>query len=254
VEAIQLNNVMPLHRYACRGIEVTPNPPRVGEVTTFALALQNTGPESITVNRIQFRVAAFGMVVGWEQLPAIEDLLLPSHARQAVEIQWTPTMGGHRCVRATIEADVLSHPLRLGRNLSVIEATSDQRRWHVPFRLGNPDNERKPVTLELGGDHPESVDVQVLINGQLVQTGRPVWLNAREEVDAHLMLRARTAEAIQTVQTVEAFIEGRFIDGIQVEVARPAFLFRPALMQPEIAQRAEALDYAETASMLANSF
>ena len=46
-----------------------------------------------------------------------------------------------------------AQPLRIGRNLEVIESTADRRTWQVPFRLGNPENERMPVTLELGGDN-----------------------------------------------------------------------------------------------------
>ena len=109
MEAIQFNDATRMHRYACQGISVNPNPPRVGEVTTLALALKNTGLEAITINRIQFMVAAFGMGLGWEQLPPIEHLILladPQHVED-VAMQWTPTKGGHRCVRVTIEADVL---------------------------------------------------------------------------------------------------------------------------------------------------
>ena len=110
MEAIQFNDATRMHRYACQGISVNPNPPRVGEVTTLALALKNTGPEAITINRIQFMIAAgFGMGLGWEQLPPIEHLILPADPQHVedVAVQWTPTKGGHRCVRVTIEADVL---------------------------------------------------------------------------------------------------------------------------------------------------
>src|SRR5260221_14086799 len=156
-----------MHRYACQGISVNPNPPRVGEVTTLALALKNTGPEAITINRIQFMVAAgFGMGLGWEQLPPIEHLILPADPQHVedVAVQWTPTKGGHRCVRVTIEADVLPQPLRIGRHLEGIGATADRRTWHVPFRPRNPENERMPVRLELGGAKADGGDAGALIN------------------------------------------------------------------------------------------
>src|SRR5215469_6736505 len=118
VEAIQLNGAARMHRYACQGLNVNPNPPRVGEVTTLALALKNTGPGAITINRIQFMVAGFGMGLGWEQLPPIDRLTLPADSQhiEDVAVQWTPTKGGHRCVRVTIESDVLPQPLTIGRN------------------------------------------------------------------------------------------------------------------------------------------
>jgi len=242
VEAIQLNGVTRIDRYACRSISVNPNPPHVGEATTLALALKNTGLEAITINRIQFMVAAFGMGVGWEQLPPIEHINLPADPQyiEEVAVQWTPTRGGHRCVRVTIEADVLPQPLRIGRNLQVIESTADRRTWQVPFRLGNPENEHMPVMLELGGDNADGVDATVLINGRPVHTGRPVWLNAREEVDARLVLRARTQEAIGALKTVEAYIQGRFIDGIQIEVYRPVYTSSYPMIEPETGMRSEA--------------
>lgn len=241
MEAIQLSSVTLLDRYACRSISVNPSPPRVGEATTLALAFKNTGPEAITLNRIQFLVAAFGMGLGWEQLPAIEHLCLPADPQhvEEVAVQWTPTRGGHRCVRVTIESDVLPQPLRIGRNLEVIESTADRNTWHVPFHLGNPENKRMPVTLELGGDNTDGVDAIVLINGRPVHRGQPVWLNAGEAVDARLLLRARTHEAIGAVKTVEASIQGRFIDGIQIEVYRPAFIIRSPLRGPEPGMRSK---------------
>ncbi len=253
MEAIQLNNAPLMHRYACQGITVNPNPPRVGEVATLALALKNTGPEAITINRIQFMVAGFGIGLGWEQLPPIEHIILPADPQHVedVAVKWTPTRGGHRCVRVTIEADVLPQPLRIGRNLEVIESTADRRTWQVPFRLGNPENERMPVILELGGDNADGVDVVVLINGRPVGAGRPVWLHAREEVEARLLLRARTEEAISALKTVEAHIQGRFIDGIQVEVYRPAYTSRRPMMEPELEMRAEAESINEPAVILA---
>ncbi|HKF37980.1 MAG TPA: hypothetical protein VKB35_13880 [Ktedonobacteraceae bacterium] len=253
MEAIQLNGAARMHRYACQGLNVNPNPPRVGEVTTLALALKNTGPGAITINRIQFMVAGFGMGLGWEQLPPIEQLTLradPQHVED-VAVQWTPTKGGHRCVRVTIESDVLPQPLTIGRNLEVIESTADRRTWHVPFRLGNPENEGMPVTLELGGDDAGGVDAMVLINGRPVGRGRAVWLNAREEVEARLVLHARTEEAISALKTVEAHIQGRFIDGIQVEVYRPAYSSGRPVMEPDLEMRSAAESVNEPAAILA---
>lgn len=234
MEAIELSSVIP-RRYACRSISVTPSPPRVGEATTLALAFKNTGPEAITLNRIQFMIAAFGMGLGWEQLPVIEHLCLPADPQHVEEVaaEWTPTRGGHRCVRVVIESDVLPQPLRIGRNLQVIESTADRSAWHVPFHLGNPENERMPVMLELGGDNTDGVDAIILINGRPVDRGQPVWLDAGEAVDARLRLHARTHEAIEAVKTVEASIQGRFIDGIQIEVYRPAFISRSPMREPE---------------------
>src|SRR5260221_9756293 len=214
-----------MHRYACQGISVNPNPPRVGEVTTLALALKNTGPEAITINRIQFMIAGFGMGLRWEQLPPIEHVILPANPQHVehVAVKWPPTRGGHRCLRVTIEADVLPQPLSMGCNLQVIESTADRRSWQVPFRLGNPENERMPVTLELGGDNTDGVDAVVLINGRPVGAGQPVWLNAREEVEARLVLHTRTEEDIKALKTGETHIQGPLIYGIQGERYRPAY-------------------------------
>jgi hypothetical protein len=72
------------------------------------------------------------------------------------------------------------------------------------------------------------VAIHAVVNGRLVRPGEPIWLNAREEVGAELLVQARTTAEIDRVTTVEATIEGRFIDGIQVVVHRPAITVRGA--------------------------
>src|SRR5260370_6466510 len=102
----------------------------------------------------------------------------------------------------------------MGCNLEVIESTADRRTWQVPVRLGNPENERMPVTLELGGDNADGVDAVVLINGRPVGAGRPVWLNAREEVEAPLVPHARTRGALTAPKNVAAHIQRPVIHGL----------------------------------------
>ncbi len=223
--ALQLNGGTLPHPYASQSLIVTPNPPRVGEATTLALTMKNSGPTPLTIKRIEFFVAAFGVGVSWEQLPTIEQFTLPvdpTHETRAA-IEWTPTYGGHRCVRALVHSDVLPRPLRIGRNLQVIEASADCQTWHIPFHLGNPEKERRPITLEFGNALDE-LEALVVVKGRLHRAGDPIWLNAGEETEAQIILKARTLDAIYSIKTVEAHIDGRFIDGIQVEVRRPAFI------------------------------
>src|SRR5260370_42392496 len=119
----------------------------------------------------------------------------------------------------------------MGCNLEVIESTADRRTWQVPVRLGNPENERMPVTLELGGDNADGVDAVVLINGRPVGAGRPVWLNAREEVEARLVLHARTEGAVRALKTVEAHIQGRLIGGLPGGRYRPTHTRSASVME-----------------------
>lgn len=234
MQAIELTRTTPLDRYACRSLRVEPNPPQVGEATTLALAFKNPGLAVVTLTRIQFLVAEFGMGLGWEQLPVIEDIHLPADPEhvEEVAVQWTPTRGGHRCVRVTVESDVFPEPLRIGRNLHVIQSAAERRAWQVPFQLGNPENERMPVLLELGEEPADGVEAIILVNGRPVLRGQPVWLGAHEAVEARLLLHARTPQAIGAVKTVEASIQGRFIDGIQIEVYRPALIGRYPMREP----------------------
>jgi hypothetical protein len=141
--------------------------------------------------------------------------------------QWTPQMGGHRCVRANIFIEQLPQPLRIGRNLHVIEAEAEMIRWQVPFRLGNPERERKPVVLTVEQDNPREVLATIMVKERIVHVGEPIWLAAGEEVDAILLLRARTRSAIESINNIEASIDGRLIDGIQIIVQRPAQLQHP---------------------------
>ena len=89
-------------------------------------------------------------------------------------------------------------------------------------RLGNPEDQPAPLVLAVAGADPALVEARLLTGGRLVRAGQPVWLNPREEVDAALILRARSDAALDVVHTVEATIAGRLVDGIQVVVRRPA--------------------------------
>lgn len=237
MEAIQLVDHIPRpHRYASGGLIVMPNPPRVGMAATIALYLKNTAAGPTTVTRIETMVAQFGMGVRWEPLPTVGPLHLPADPNhiEEVKMRWIPLKGGHRCVRAHIHTDMLPGPIMVGCNLHVIEAEAEQTGWHIPFRLGNPEDRRMPVALDIGGSDTAEVAVHAVVNGRLLHPGQPVWLNAREEVDAELFVRTQTAAAIDRVVTVEATIEGRFIDGIQVVVhwpvkrERSVYSFTPA--------------------------
>jgi hypothetical protein len=230
MEAMQLNQFdHHRQRYASRNIIVSPNPPQVGTPTTIELQLQNPGPEAFTISRIETKVAQFGMGVTWEELPQLGPFHLPANPAHVEKItqQWTPLVGGHRCVRASIFIDHLPQPLCIGRNLQVIEAEAEMVRWQVPFRLGNPEQERKPVILTVEQDHPREVLAMVMVKERIVHIGEPIWLAAGEEVDALLLLRARTHSAIESINNIEASIDGRLIDGIQIIVQRPAQLQHP---------------------------
>ncbi len=235
MQAIQLNDRMRINAYACRGISVTPNPPQVGVPTTIALYLKNPDTRPATVTRIETMIAQFGMGLAWEQLPVVGPFQLPADSNhiEEVNLQWTPQTGGHRCVRANIYIETLPQPLHTGCNLHVIESEAERSMWHVPFRVGNPGAERAPVALEIGGQNLDGLMARVMVGQRMVRPGELVWLNPEEEVDAQLLLRARTPDAIESIHTVEAFINGRFIDGIQVEIHRPAFVARPIMSHAE---------------------
>lgn len=237
MKALQLNTRVRPHPYASYSLTVNPNPPRVGEVTTLALALRNSGPDPVTVNRIEFKVAGFGMGLQWEELPPISPVHVPVDPDHDYEvaIQWTPTKGGHRCVRGAIYIEGAPHPIHVGRNLDVIEAMADQDTWHIPFQLGNPETERKPVMLEIGKTGRE-LHAMLVVRGRLQPAGRPIWLNPGEVIDAQLILKARTLEQINDAQAVEAYIDSKLIDGIQVVVHRPAFV-QPSVPRREPVER-----------------
>jgi hypothetical protein len=229
--------IVPNHRpaqarpYAWGNIEVTPDPPRVGEVTRISFPLANTGSGELVVEQIDVRIAQFGMGVPWEQLDPIGPFVLPpdaSHVEEAT-VEWIPTQGGHRCVRASIQVRDLPMPLLVRRNLEVIRAGELESQWRVPFRLGNPDAARAPIVLQVGGNEAmPRTETAVRIAGRIVAPGRPVWLEPGETVEGELVLGALPGPALDTVQTVEAYAGGRLIDGIQVEVKRPALTRRQA--------------------------
>jgi hypothetical protein len=210
--------------YAWGNIEVNPDPPRVGEVTRISFPLANADSGELVVEQIDVRIAPFGIGVPWEQLDPIGPFVLPpdaSHVEEAT-VEWTPTEGGHRCVRASIHVRDLVEPLMVGRNLEVIRAGELEAQWVVPFQLGNPNAARAPIVLQVGGnDAMTMTETAVRIADQIVAPGRPVWLEPGATVEGELVLAALPGPELDTVHTVEAYAGGRLIDGIQVEIQRP---------------------------------
>lgn len=252
MQAIQLNDRMRINAYASRGIGVTPNPPQVGAPTAITLYLTNPESRPVTITRIETMIAQFGMGLTWEKLPVVGPFELPADSDyiEEVRLEWTPQKGGHRCVRATIYTEPLSQPLHIGCNLHVIEAEAEHSMWQVPFRLGNPEAERAPVALAVGGQHPDALMARLIVGQRMVHPGEQIWLNPGEEVDAQLLLRARTPEAIESIHTIEAFINGRFIDGIQVELHRPAFVARQFMSSAERVSEPERIVMGDAAMLV----
>lgn len=217
--------------YAWGSISVDPDPPRVGHATKIEFPLMNPGPDDVLVERIEVAVAEFGIGVQWRQLEAIGPYALPAdpHRIQHASLEWVPTSAGHRCVRASIYLRGATAPFTIGRNLHVIEAAAAEDAWTVRFRLGNPEPVAAPIVLTIGGNYPRELEAVLRVNGRALPADRPITLEPGAQVDAELQLRARSEHALHVVRTVEATINGRLIDGIQIMLERPA---RTAASEP----------------------
>ncbi|MGH2514492.1 MAG: hypothetical protein ACRDHP_02445, partial [Ktedonobacterales bacterium] len=115
---------------------------------------------------------------------------------------------------------------QVGRNLQVINAAADEEFWSIPFRLGNPEAVPAPILLHAGGNDRAALDAVVRIRGRIVPLDAPIWLDAHEQVEAALVLRARVDSPLAHLRTLEATIRGAFIDGIEVTVHRLAYVAR----------------------------
>lgn len=226
MQAIIPNRPARVRPYAWNSMTVNPNPPRVGVVTRIGFPLANPGPGEVVVERIDVHLAQFGMGMPWEQVASIGPFRLPPDPRRVEDtfLEWTPQQGGHRCVRAFIHVEGMAGPLLVARNLDIIEAGASEHTWRVPFHLGNPEREPAPIVLRLGADDADDVRMALRVAGRDVLARRPVWLRPGEVVEAELRLVAPPGPALDAVRTVEAFIGGRLIDGIQVSVHRPALV------------------------------
>jgi hypothetical protein len=220
--------------YAWGSISVDPDPPRAGKVTKIEFPLMNPGPDDVVVERIEVAVAEFGIGVRWRQLEAIGPFALPAdpHHIEHAALEWVPASAGHRCVRASIYLRGATEPFTIGRNLHVIEAAATQDTWTVRFRLGNPEPLAAPIVLTVGGTYPRELEAVLRVNGRALPADRPVTLGPREEVDAELLLRARGEHALHVVRTVEATINGRLVDGIQIVLERPSHLTEGETLEP----------------------
>jgi hypothetical protein len=224
MQAIIPNRPARSRPYSWGNISVDPDPPRVGIVTAISFPLANLDVDDVIVERIETKVALFGMGVQWERLPAVGPFRLPPDPRhiEHATVEWVPRQGGHRCVHASIFVQGAEQVCQVGRNLQVIEATADEDLWRVPFRLGNPRRRLAQIHLAFGGNDPAALDVSVRLADRIVPLDRPITLRPGDEVAAELLLRAHTDGTLHHIRTVEALIDGALLDGIQVTVNRPA--------------------------------
>ena len=227
--------------YAWGMIAVNPDPPRVGAPASIGFPLTNPGPDELVVEQITVKVAHFGIGLEWEDVGTLGPIRLapdPGVVHQAT-LTWTPTVGGHRCVRGSIFVAGLRDPLVVGRNLDVIEARAEQDAWLTSFRLGNPQGAAAPIMLRLGGNELADITGAVRLAGREVAPGQPIWLRPGEVVEAELLLRARTDRALDHVRTLEATINGSLVDGIEVIVRRPARFVASDRLELRLEQEAE---------------
>jgi hypothetical protein len=229
MDTIQLDNAdgTTFLGYRNKGIVITPEPVQVGKTSTITLSLQNTGASPIVIRKIEPKVAEYGIGVVWSNLPTIDNpLLLPaSPTVKTVSLDWTPTKGGSRCFRAFLHTNYCIHqPLCVGRNLQILEAAAGEDQWHIPFKLGNPKPTSMPVYPVLRGGG-SSVTAHILVQETCVVPGEPVWLGPGQEVDGVVLVQAYTSDVIKSAIQVEAVIgqDREFLDGLQVEVYRPAY-------------------------------
>ncbi|MBX5455814.1 MAG: hypothetical protein IRZ31_02835 [Thermogemmatispora sp.] len=220
-------------RFAANGLEIVPNPPRVGETVSIRLLLCNEAGEPLTVQKATPRIYYFGMgSLKHENLPALGPVTLPadpSHI-EALSWQWLPSASGHRCLRVSLEIEGWSEPWVVGCNLNVINAPADAYRWAVPFRLGNPTEKAQPLRLRLNlhstglGEEAFRAWVELPQDGSRLVPGQPLWLRPHEEREALLVIRAHrfATEAFELVSDVEAWLGDTFLDGIRVVVQRSA--------------------------------
>ncbi|WP_069803687.1 hypothetical protein [Thermogemmatispora onikobensis] len=217
--------------FASKGLEIVPNPPRVGEAASIRLLLCNETGQSLTVRKISPRVYSFGIgSLRQERLPERGPLTLaPDPARvETLTWQWLPTAAGHRCLRIHLDIEGWSDPWIVGCNLRVIEATADTSRWLVPFLLGNPTEKAQPLRLRLNLQSTGLEEgafrawVELPQDGRRLMLREPLWLQPHEERFALLMIRThpQATEPFELISDVEAWLGDAFLDGIRVIVQR----------------------------------
>lgn len=222
MQAIDLGRRTPFSPYGFGCIGIDPNPPRVGEPLTIDMPLSNSTPEPIGVERIEVRLAPFGIGVPWQDIATLGPLTLlpdPAHIEHATAT-WTPDEPGHRCVRASIHVAGKEHPQVVGRNLDIVRAGAHEDTWSVPFHLGNPTRERVPMMLRLV--NAPTLAGHVRVGGRILPVDDPVWLQPGEVVAAEVRLRARTQEGFEADWRLEGSIGAELIDGLIVRVQRAA--------------------------------
>src|SRR5260221_11658754 len=134
--------------YAWGSITVSPDPPRVGAVGRIEFPLANHDVDEVMVERIDTQVALFGIGVEWEQLPSIGPFRLPpdpDHVERA-SVEWTPKVGGHRCVRSTISVAGGAEGLRLWREPPGIEERDGHDNQWGALPPGEPQGRPPPRT------------------------------------------------------------------------------------------------------------
>jgi len=233
--------------YAESEIVIDPDPPVVGQPTTFAAQVRNDSDYTQIIS-LQFGWANFGFGIPFTTtnvVPTQTVIILSPHMTTTVSANWTPLFSGNLCVQILLRNEQMGEFLRSQRNINVIEVPENQCEPIVqkfPLQNGSPET----VTVTIGASAIDllpawaySIDPdEVVLNPYesimvTVVITPPCYLNAHGLLQPLATLGASSTRSPTKIQ-VEGYDQNGVLAGgveLQLVTAEQQPIYLPSVMR-----------------------
>jgi hypothetical protein len=211
--------------YAEREITVHPETLRASEPAEVCVELRNP-TSNLQEVMVQFSWAAFGIGLPFQPIDGLKHVPLPPHSIVNECVHWIPPVNGHVCLE--VELFIAGFPSQHSqRNLDVDEPLEPGFPHSRSFAVGNPFDDRGPVTITLGLI-PHLADWNPILSTDLLTNVQPGPEGVKMvELTVHPPRDEPMPEDGTPIVDVEAFVEGELIGGFRKIFSPPGAPHRP---------------------------
>jgi len=221
--------------YAESEIVINPDPPVVGQPTTFAAQVRNNSDYTQTIS-LQFGWADFGFGIPFTTtnvVPTQTVIMLGPHLSTTVSANWTPPYSGNFCVQILLMNKQTGESLRSQRNIYAIEVPENECESFIKqFLLQNPTPETVTVTIGVGTfnfppDWDYSVSPTEAVLGPYESITVTVVITPPCEVNAQGLSQPLAAlNAVNTSNPTKIQVEGynqngELVGGVELQLIAP---------------------------------
>ncbi len=201
--------------YVAGSIFVIPYPPVYGQNTTIGVTLHNPYNHTLNISRVDFQMS--GLTVGgyFTSVGYLSDISLQENETHVFSIYWNATASGHHCIRVVLTYSPTTQAMQ--RNIDIEDDVVQGGTGQVPFKLVNPFEASKEMTIKVKKQLPVGCQAELEINGHIYDTSSDIVIDvpAGQELNAVLRIETSSITLGDGVVDVEAYIDGQLIGGVR---------------------------------------